>query len=48
METPGNFKQMYFNMIFWLQPSREIRLYAAPFLQFSGKIGSQYDNKALL
>ena len=33
-ETPGNFKQIHFNMVFWLQPSHEIRLCAAPFLQF--------------
>ena len=26
METPRNFKQIYFDMVFWLQPSREIRL----------------------
>ena len=35
-ETPGNFKQIYFNMIFWWQPSREIQLCAAPFKQFWG------------
>ena len=26
VETPEKFKQIYFNMIFWLQPSREIQL----------------------
>ena len=36
METPGNFKQISFNMVFWLQPSRKIRLCAVPILQFWG------------
>ena len=26
IETPWNFKQIYFNMVFWLQPCGEIRL----------------------
>ena len=32
METAGKFKQIYFNMIFWLLPFSEIWLYAASFL----------------
>ena len=40
METHGNFKQMYFNMVFWLLPSREIWLCAAH-LQFLRKLGSR-------
>ena len=39
MDTPGNFKQIYFEMVFWLQPSCKIWLYAAPFLQFFEEIG---------
>ena len=39
MKTPGNYKQIYFNMVFWLQPSCEIRLCATPFFHFLKKLG---------
>ena len=41
METPENFKQIYLNMVFWLQPSREIWVCATPFLQFLRQMGSR-------
>ena len=48
METPGNFKQIYFNIFFWLQPYWEIRSCAAPFLQFLRKLCSWDYHLALL
>ena len=30
METAGNLKHIYSNMVFWSHPSREIRVYAVP------------------
>ena len=35
-QNNGNFKQIYFIMVFWLQSFREIRVWAARFLQFWG------------
>ena len=40
METPGYFRQIYFNVVIWLQSSREIQFSAAAFLQFLRKLGS--------
>ena len=34
METPGNFKWIYFNMVIWLQPSREAGVVLLPSYSF--------------
>ena len=47
METPGNFKQIYFKIIFWLQPFHEIQIRTAPFLQFLKKLGSRNGHSEL-
>ena len=47
-ETPGNFNQIYFNMLFWLQPSREIRPCAVPLLQILRKLSSRGGHSAQL